>query len=59
MATEGREWVPVASMSCARGSLGVATACGQVVACGGGIPGEQYDSVEMCAHGDFVSLSTA
>ena len=51
MASEGGEWVPVASMSRARGSLGVASVSGQVVACGGGVHEAQYDSVEMCAHG--------
>ena len=51
VASEGGEWVPVASMSRARGSLGVASVSGQVVACGGGVHEAQYDSVEMCAHG--------
>ena len=51
VATEGGEWVPVAPMSCERGSLGVAAVGGQLIACGGGVPHAQYDSVEMCAHG--------
>ncbi|KAK9845978.1 hypothetical protein WJX81_007519 [Elliptochloris bilobata] len=47
VATEGGEWVPVASMSSERGSLGVAAINGQIIACGGGIPGAQHDLVEM------------
>ncbi len=49
MASEGGEWVPVASMSAERGSLAVAAINGQIIACGGGIPGTQHDLVETCA----------
>jgi len=47
-AQEGAEWLPVAPMSAARGSLAAAAVGGQLFACGGGVPGVQLDLVETC-----------
>lgn len=47
-AQENAEWLPAAPMSVARGSLVAAAVGGQLIACGGGVPGVQLDLVETC-----------